>query len=171
MHNSDGVGEPAIFACTCTLHTTTSTVCLLVLQPRIMNNIQSDGEDVVDDATTFFNALPMPQATRQTQFECMTWANVKVTVEKRTRRGFRTIVEKKEILRGITGFLRASQFVAIIGASGCGKTTLLNVLSGRILPSHGSIVFNGVPLDNVASLNQRLAYVMQQVCCPGMVRH
>ena len=35
------------------------------------------------------------------------------------------------------------QFVALVGASGCGKTTLLNMLAGLIEPTSGSITLGG----------------------------
>jgi len=35
---------------------------------------------------------------------------------------------KKQILHGITGFARPGQVMAVMGASGSGKTSLLNVL-------------------------------------------
>lgn len=37
------------------------------------------------------------------------------------------------------------QFVALVGASGCGKTTLLNMVAGLIKPSSGQLVLDGQP--------------------------
>ena len=35
------------------------------------------------------------------------------------------------------------EFVALLGASGCGKTTLLSIISGLLRPSAGEIILNG----------------------------
>ena len=37
---------------------------------------------------------------------------------------------KVEALKGITLQFRKSEFVSILGQSGCGKTTLLNIIGG-----------------------------------------
>eukprot|EP00475_Leptophrys_vorax_P032728 TRINITY_DN5088_c0_g1_i1.p1 TRINITY_DN5088_c0_g1~~TRINITY_DN5088_c0_g1_i1.p1 ORF type:complete len:756 (-),score=211.45 TRINITY_DN5088_c0_g1_i1:29-2296(-) len=69
----------------------------------------------------------------------------------------------KPIIRGVTGILRPGELVAIIGPSGSGKSSLLNILSGRI-PSNtkfsGEVLANGRPMDN-AFLKHNLAYVLQ----------
>ena len=38
------------------------------------------------------------------------------------------------------------EFVCLLGPSGCGKSTLLGALAGHLLPSHGGISVDGVPL-------------------------
>ena len=47
------------------------------------------------------------------------------------------------ILSGLTTSLSSSEIVCVIGQSGCGKTTLLNIAGGFILPSSGTVRFNG----------------------------
>lgn len=44
---------------------------------------------------------------------------------------------KKEILKGVSGILKAGKVNVIMGASGAGKTTLLNILSCRLTPNPG----------------------------------
>ena len=46
-------------------------------------------------------------------------------------------------LKGIDLSFRESEFVAILGHSGCGKTTLLNIIGGLDKYSEGDLVING----------------------------
>jgi len=50
------------------------------------------------------------------------------------------------------------EFVAIVGPTGCGKTTLLNVAAGLIAPSTGRVEIFGKPL---AGLNRQAGYLFQ----------
>ncbi|WP_136679189.1 ABC transporter ATP-binding protein [Neptunomonas sp. XY-337] len=71
-----------------------------------------------------------------------------------------------EVLRGINLSIAAGQKIALVGASGGGKSTLVQVLLGLYTPTRGEIQFNGVatqeiglPLirDNVATVLQHPA--------------
>jgi NitT/TauT family transport system ATP-binding protein len=66
--------------------------------------------------------------------------------------GGRTIVQD-------IGFTVArGEFVSVIGASGCGKTTLLRLLAGLIAPSHGKVRLDGRP---VTTPSRQVALVFQ----------
>ena len=54
-----------------------------------------------------------------------------------------------DILKGITLTSPAGQFVAMVGASGSGKRTLLGLLAGLDTPSAGEIWLDGVPIHNL----------------------
>lgn len=51
--------------------------------------------------------------------------------------------EKVEALKGINIEFRKSEFVSILGQSGCGKTTLLNIIGGLDRYTSGDIIING----------------------------
>jgi NitT/TauT family transport system ATP-binding protein len=57
-----------------------------------------------------------------------------------TKRG-----ETLEVLRDINFSVREGEFVAILGASGCGKTTLLRIVDGLTSTSAGEILVDGQP--------------------------
>ena len=50
------------------------------------------------------------------------------------------------------------EFVSIVGPTGCGKTTLLNITAGLVAPSSGRVEIFGAPL---ARLNRQAGYLFQ----------
>ncbi len=50
---------------------------------------------------------------------------------------------KTDALKGISVNFRESEFVAVLGQSGCGKTTLLNVIGGLDKYDSGDLIING----------------------------
>ena len=51
--------------------------------------------------------------------------------------------ENVSALRGVSVSFRENEFVAILGQSGCGKTTLLNIVGGLDQYTSGDLVING----------------------------
>jgi branched-chain amino acid transport system ATP-binding protein len=49
---------------------------------------------------------------------------------------------KKEVLKGVSLFVKYSEIVALIGPNGSGKSTLLKVIIGILQPTSGEILFN-----------------------------
>ena len=39
------------------------------------------------------------------------------------------------------------EFVCLVGHSGCGKSTMLNLLAGLALPTHGEVLIDGAPIE------------------------
>src|SRR5262245_3842221 len=51
------------------------------------------------------------------------------------------------------------QFVALVGPTGCGKSSVLNLVAGLLKPSSGTVLAGGRRLE---SLNREAAYMFQQ---------
>ena len=68
------------------------------------------------------------------------------------------------ILRGVSFTVRAGQMIAIVGRSGAGKTTLVNLLPRFYDVSAGSILIDGVDIRDVtlASLRRQIGIVTQE---------
>ena len=50
---------------------------------------------------------------------------------------------------------------ALLGPSGRGKTTLLNIISGLLHPSHGQLLFNGRDVTKLSTQERNIAQVFQ----------
>lgn len=63
----------------------------------------------------------------------------------RAFKGFGPKWNRTEVLADINIEVEEGEFVAIVGFSGAGKTTLINLLSGLGMPDKGSVKFDGKP--------------------------
>ncbi|KAK3997856.1 hypothetical protein QBC44DRAFT_279193 [Cladorrhinum sp. PSN332] len=66
----------------------------------------------------------------------------------------------KFILQNITGCIRAGSLTAVMGGSGAGKSTFVNVLMGKTQYTHGSVKVNGVP-GKLKRYKKLIGYVPQ----------
>jgi NitT/TauT family transport system ATP-binding protein len=67
--------------------------------------------------------------------------------------------EELEVLHDINLSIQEGEFVSFVGASGCGKTTLLRVLHGLIPATRGEVMMNGEVVDTPSSDR---GFVLQQ---------
>ncbi len=67
----------------------------------------------------------------------------------------------QEAVRGVTEAFQAGEYVCILGASGCGKTTLLRLIAGFETPSRGDIALQGRSLVAVPPERRNVNLVFQ----------
>lgn len=65
----------------------------------------------------------------------------------------------KKVLAGVNVKLAEGELVALLGASGCGKTTLLNILSGLLEPDEGTVTIGG---RDITGKTGQMAYMQQK---------
>ena len=71
---------------------------------------------------------------------------------------------EREILHGLDLAFPAGSFTSIVGASGCGKSTIASILMGRSRGYTGAVMIGGVPLADISedSLMRHITYVSHQ---------
>jgi ABC-type bacteriocin/lantibiotic exporter with double-glycine peptidase domain len=69
----------------------------------------------------------------------------------------------KNVLDGINIKIRAGQYVAIVGKTGCGKSTLIRLLLGFEKPNKGAVYYDGKDISklDLPSLRRKIGTVMQ----------
>lgn len=72
--------------------------------------------------------------------------------------------EDKEVLRGLNLSIPAGKRVALVGASGGGKSTLIQLLLGIYQKDSGDLLINGERIEDVSyeALREKMAVVLQQ---------
>lgn len=71
----------------------------------------------------------------------------------------------KKVLHDISFTINDNELVAIIGASGCGKTTTLKMINRLIVPTKGKILIDGKNIEEIdkTELRRSIGYVIQQM--------
>ena len=74
-------------------------------------------------------------------------------------------LEEEEVLHGISFEVKAGETVAIVGATGAGKSTIINLLNRFYEINSGNILVDGVDIKDfkLASLRSHIAVVLQDV--------
>ena len=70
---------------------------------------------------------------------------------------------KRDVLRDITVSLEGPGRIALVGANGIGKSTLLRLLVGFLPPHRGDVRINGLSLarENLSAIRAAIGYVFQ----------
>ena len=76
---------------------------------------------------------------------------------------YRTKGETVVAVHGVSLSLPEHGFVIILGRSGCGKTTLLNLLGKMDMPTGGMALYNGRSIYSMPEYNQKVGFVFQEI--------
>lgn len=72
-------------------------------------------------------------------------------------------LEKKKILKDISLEVRSGEILALLGESGCGKSSLLKAMLGLYPLSKGKIFFQGKEIQNLPSHKRGISVVFQDL--------
>lgn len=65
-------------------------------------------------------------------------------------------------VRGVDLDIAEGEFVTLLGASGCGKTTCLRMIAGFVQPDHGRVLIGGEDITPLPSYRRQTGMVFQQ---------
>lgn len=68
---------------------------------------------------------------------------------------------KSEIIRDFSLDVEQGSFTTLLGASGCGKTTLLRLISGFLKPTEGTVSINGQVQNEILPNKRKIGMVFQ----------
>ena len=77
--------------------------------------------------------------------------------------GFRYFRNEPYIFENIDLEIKSGEFVALIGPSGIGKSTMLKILMGALIPTEGEILYNGIRSEfvNLREFRRNIGVVLQ----------
>ncbi len=75
--------------------------------------------------------------------------------------------EQSPVLKNLTFEVRAGEKCLIMGASGAGKSTGMNLLMDYFTPQSGNITIDGAPVASIANLNEMIAIMRQDAMLFG----
>lgn len=69
--------------------------------------------------------------------------------------------DREPVLRGVNLDVKAGEFVTLLGASGCGKTTTLRIIAGLMSPDSGRVLLDGQNITHLAPEKRDVNTVFQ----------
>ena len=81
--------------------------------------------------------------------------------------------DSREVLRGVSFHARAGELIAVVGATGAGKTTLVSLIPRFYDPTAGRVLLDGIDMREfqLRALRQQVSMVLQQpIVFPTTIR-
>lgn len=107
-------------------------------------------------ASRVFELLEAQNQSSDKGFDELTNANGNIDIED----VYFSYVKDKPLIQGFSLHVKSGQRIAIVGPTGCGKTTLINLLMRFYDPDSGSIEVEGKDISEVTRKSLRLSYGM-----------
>ena len=107
-------------------------------------------------ASRVFDLLEAQNQSSDERFEDLTDAHGNINVDD----VYFSYVQDKPLIQGFSLNVKSGQRVAIVGPTGCGKTTLINLLMRFYDPDSGKIEVEGKDITEVTRKSLRLSYGM-----------
>ncbi len=107
-------------------------------------------------ASRVFDLLEAQNQSSDEGFEDLTDANGNINIDN----VYFSYVQDKPLIQGFSLNVKSGQRVAIVGPTGCGKTTLINLLMRFYDPDSGKIEVEGKDITQVTRKSLRLSYGM-----------
>ncbi len=107
-------------------------------------------------ASRVFDLLEAQNQSSDEGFEDLTDANGNINIDN----VYFSYVQDKPLIQGFSLNVKSGQRVAIVGPTGCGKTTLINLLMRFYDPDSGKIEIEGKDITQVTRKSLRLSYGM-----------
>lgn len=76
-------------------------------------------------------------------------------------------IDEKVLFSDFNITIDDGEFVGVIGSNGSGKTTMLNIASGDVMPDYGGVVLNGIDLTGIKNY-KRAKYIGRVFQNPAM---
>jgi ATP-binding cassette, subfamily C, bacteriocin exporter len=135
---------------------------LMVSTARLaMTNMQLQSAKVAFERMTEFTALE-PEYTTEMDKEKAVISDFE---ELRVDNLYFRFAGRKQLLKDISFSVRKGEMIALIGESGGGKSTILQILQKFLQPESGKVLINGLDIDAISTENWRnqIGVLPQQV--------
>ncbi len=151
-NNVTGVGALSVGALSCVLSYATQYTKPFNEITGVVTELQGASAA----ASRVFELLEAQNQSSDAGLEELTNANGNIDIDN----VYFSYVEDKPLIQGFSLNVKSGQRVAIVGPTGCGKTTLINLLMRFYDPDSGSIEVEGKDISEVTRKSLRLSYGM-----------
>ncbi len=76
-------------------------------------------------------------------------------------KGIRKSFKSGEVLKGIDLDIAQGEFITLLGASGCGKTTTIRIIAGLDMPDEGRVILDGADITDLPPEKRNVNTIFQ----------